>query len=384
MKRLAVFPQGALLRSPDGLSAMGPFLDQVQALLPYFEGVTVCARVTEKGAAMARFPEARMGVRALPPYAGRADFLAHVPHYRREILAAAREADVSLVVLPGYLGALASAVLQRARLPLFHWVVGDWGRVVVSRRSGAGRWLAHGLRPVVDGAMARLTRDTLSFFGGDLPRRASSSHCVRTSSTVWERDLRVCPEPAHGPLAPLQLLFLGRLSREKGAAVLVDALTILRGDGLDVRLDVAGTGPERDALHRQVATRGLEPLVRFHGLVPRGAPLERRFDQAHILVLPSLEDLQPRVLLEAMARGVPVVASDVGNVSSLVGHERNGILVRPGDAQALAAAVARLAADAGLRARLARAGEAVAADHTLEAESARMMAVVRAHFAGGG
>jgi glycosyltransferase involved in cell wall biosynthesis len=85
----------------------------------------------------------------------------------------------------------------------------------------------------------------------------------------------------------------------------------------------------------------------------------------------------PTALVEAMSAGLPVVATDVGGVGALLTHERNGLLVPPGDPSALAAALAHLRDDAALRRRLARAGKKTAAQLTWQALAPHLDALVR-------
>jgi glycosyltransferase involved in cell wall biosynthesis len=390
MKALAVFPQGELYGGRTEPRAIGAYLSQLEALTPYFEHVTLCARLRPDGTLGERRVDLqRFSVEPLPPYAGRRDFAAKIPRYRERILAAASAADLSLVVLPGYLGALASLLLQRHRLPLFHWVVGDWGRVVLSRRPAMpGRVWARGLRPILDASVARLTRPTLTFWNGaPLYGAGPAHHHVRLSSGIRAEDLRpagAAPQRAEdGTEGSGRLLFAGRLSAEKGLGMLLRALPLLDdGGGAPASLDLLGEGAERMQLEAEARRRGLEGRVRFHGWVPHGPALWRYLDAAEAVVLPSLEDLQPRLLLEAMARRVPLVATRVGQVASVVRHEHTGLLVPPGSPEAIAAAITRLRREPGLREAMVERAAAFAAEHTLEQETERMMAVVSRHFGG--
>lgn len=145
------------------------------------------------------------------------------------------------------------------------------------------------------------------------------------------------PRPPSG--APISLLFLGRLSPEKGLDVLLAALA--RPSAPPVHLDVVGDGPERVALERATHAAGLTARVIFHGFQPDVAPF---LAAADALVMPSRREGLPMALIEAVAAARPVVATAVGGIPELVTPGENGELCAPDDADALAAAIRRLAA----------------------------------------
>jgi glycosyltransferase involved in cell wall biosynthesis len=141
------------------------------------------------------------------------------------------------------------------------------------------------------------------------------------------------------PDPPLRLLAAGRLSPEKGFDVLVQAMQIATDHGLDVRLDIVGSGPERRALEALAAP--IKHRVRLIPALPH-EELMRRLDDVHALVAPSRREGLGLVALEAFARGRPVVASRVGGLAESVADGVDGFLVPPEDPKALAAALARL------------------------------------------
>jgi glycosyltransferase involved in cell wall biosynthesis len=126
-----------------------------------------------------------------------------------------------------------------------------------------------------------------------------------------------------------------------------------------------------------VADLGLERHVRLCGNVP-SAEVARRLRASDALLLPSLNEGLPTVLLEAMACGVPVVATDCGGVSEAFTDGVEGFLVPPRDAKALAEALARLWRDPELRARMGEAGRRTATSRfTLERQLDEFLAMYR-------
>jgi glycosyltransferase involved in cell wall biosynthesis len=161
---------------------------------------------------------------------------------------------------------------------------------------------------------------------------------------------------------PLRLLFVGRISPEKGVQVLLDAFARLQYEGLEAELTLVGDPlgslpPEMLALFGVVAyDSSLEtpPEVRMLGKRPYD-DLPDLYRSAEVLVAPSLAEAFGLPLVEAMASGLPVVATRVGGIPEVVEDGVTGLLVAPGNRDALAAAIQRLR-DPDLRRRLGRAG----------------------------
>jgi glycosyltransferase involved in cell wall biosynthesis len=165
--------------------------------------------------------------------------------------------------------------------------------------------------------------------------------------------MRVVPNPVDTDLfhppgrrtedGPLRLLNVAWLAEKKGHAHLLEALARLGRD--DVALDVVGEGELRNALEKRARELGLAERVRFLG--PRShAEVAELMRGAHLFVLPSLYENLPVVLIEAMASGLPSVATRVGGVPELV-DEQAGLLVPPADAAALADGIEAMAARLG-------------------------------------
>lgn len=189
---------------------------------------------------------------------------------------------------------------------------------------------------------------------------------------------------AAGEDAPL-VLAVASLRPYKGVAVLLEACYLLRGTGLDLRCAVAGDGPLRAELEALRVAYGLEDRVRLLGAVPESTVGEL-LSRASVSVLPSRvqEDGQmdgiPVALMEAMAAGVPVVASDISGVPELVENERSGMLVPPGDAEAVATAVRTLLANPDAARRMgARGRERVRRSFELEGTVTRLLALLDDH-----
>jgi colanic acid/amylovoran biosynthesis glycosyltransferase len=186
--------------------------------------------------------------------------------------------------------------------------------------------------------------------------------------------------------SPAAHLFVGRFVEKKGISVLADAIRILRAAGDQTPLVCIGEGPLRPPLE---ALAGQVPGVSLTGWL-RPEAIQLRLASAVSLLVPSVvardgdaEGL-PSVIPEAMAQACPVIGSAQGGVAEAIQHGRTGLLVPPGDAHALAAAMRRISDEPGLRATLGAAGYTVAAA-TLNAriQSAKLENLLLSVAAGG-
>jgi len=250
--------------------------------------------------------------------------------------------------------------------------------------------IAHAARcPVVlhlhGGGFARFYEEEC----GPLGRRAvryflGRAACVIALSERWRAWLAqaganpniVCiPNPVRAQAAPAPrarrsvILFLGRIMDAKGIPELLKAFAVLRVSVPDAELVCAGAG-DIEAAARRAEALGIEDAVRFPGWLGEA---EKRawLARAAAFVLPSHAEGLPMSLLEAMAAGVPVVASAVGGIPDVVKHGVNGLLVASGDPIDLLRALRRLLRDAQLAAALGAAGRETvrarfAPEHVLE------------------
>jgi colanic acid/amylovoran biosynthesis glycosyltransferase len=171
---------------------------------------------------------------------------------------------------------------------------------------------------------------------------------------------RHSPDPSVGR-EPDLVLAVGRLVEKKGFQVLARACRLLRERGRAARCHIVGDGEEMANLRSLVVTLGLADHITLMGAQPQEHVL-KLMRQATIMVLPCMvepsgnQDGLPNVLVEALAVGLPVISTGVSGIPELIDHGKTGLLVPPGDAVSLAAAVEHLLGNPRLRARLAGRG----------------------------
>jgi glycosyltransferase involved in cell wall biosynthesis len=264
--------------------------------------------------------------------------VAGLPRYARLMAAEIRRADAVHVPLPGDLPFIGMVIAQMLRKPLLARYGSSWpinGETTVMNRV-TKRWMR----------LAAGGRNVMLATGEDDRPPAPRMHWI-FASALWAAEVEaLCPRLDRGLSSPPRLVYAGRLSREKGVAVLLRALALLEKDAAGIRpiLSIAGDGPERAALERDAA-RLLPPgRVAFMGQLDREA-LSRCLRESDVCVQPSLTEGFSKAWLDAMAHGLPVIASEVGAARAVIGAAgERGLLVPPGQPEALARALSDLLA----------------------------------------
>jgi glycosyltransferase involved in cell wall biosynthesis len=268
-----------------------------------------------------------------------------------DIAAAQRRLDAlgadTIVLIDGLAyGAMPAAVLARLKQPLVALVHHPLG-------------LEAGLSPTRRRQLLALERAALALARRVIVTSRATAATLRQDFAVPASKIRVA-EPgteraprAQGSGRPLELLAVGSIVPRKAYDVLVRALTPLAA--LDWRLTIVGatdrSSTAMQALRDALGTSGLGPRIEIRGPLAM-AELAEHYDRADLFVMPSLYEGYGMVLAEAMARGLPIVATTGGAAAQTVPDEA-ALKVAPGDAAELTAAIACLLGDAALRRRLA-------------------------------
>jgi glycosyltransferase involved in cell wall biosynthesis len=198
-------------------------------------------------------------------------------------------------------------------------------------------------------------RDRKAFATAD---RAESEGFDAATFEVVHYGIEAGSEPPPLPGAP-RLAIVGRLIPIKGHDVLLRAVARARERLPGLTLEIAGDGELEQELRATAIRLGLGDAVTFLGRV---APVDPVLERAEVVVVPSFGEGFGMVALEAMERGRPVIASAVGGLPEIVDEGRTGLLVPPGDVEALVRAIAELADDPARAAGMGQAGRARALD----------------------
>ena len=174
----------------------------------------------------------------------------------------------------------------------------------------------------------------------------------------------------------LTIISVGRIDQEKNPLVLADVLAALLADDPRWRLVVCGEGPLEEPLRARLEALHVDHRARLAGYVEHGEALLQEYRNAHFLLHTSWTEGLPQVLVEALAAGLPVVATDVGGIRKALGDAVR--LVAPGDPPVAAAELRALAGDPAAREGLVFVGLEYARAHTIDAEVERVAAFLDA------
>lgn len=358
----------------------------VRALAPAFSHVDFLARIApeRREAPFSCTPDPHFTLRELPYYESLYDLgglLRVLPAQLRVFWEAIGACDAVLLGIPHPACLVLWAIARlRGRRVLFLDRQDLIARAKL-RAPGAGRSaIVFGAWLLVR-AFVLLSRSTLTFAVGEEMRRryahpGAPAHGLLIS-LVREKELSGVSARSLPPAsAPKRLLWVGRVDPDKGLEVLLEAFRSVTAarPGEQWHLDLVGTGLIEAQIARQVEDLGLARSAHLHGFVPFGPALNAYYDSATAYVLPSNESEGfPQVLIEAMARGLPVIATAVAGIPYVLRDGENAVLLPPRNPEALAAAILRMLGDADLYHRCSEAGLRFAGEHTLEAQTRKFL-----------
>lgn len=260
-------------------------------------------------------------------------------------------------------------------LPLIVTFRGHDVALVAGRGPAPRSWLAARRRALFERASLVLA------VSGDLATRLERIGAPAGRLRVWRPGVRIPPpltRRPRAPGAPLGILMAGRFVEKKGFEYGIEAAARARACGVPIALTLVGSGRHGSAYRRLAARLGVGDALEMPGVLRHERVLEL-VAAADLVLVPSVTGADgdregvPNVLKEAAARGIPVVATRHGGIPEALSDGRSGLLVPERSAEALAAAITRLAADPALAARIGEGGRArMIEDFDVERQVARL------------
>lgn len=377
-------------RAADGSlwESEGSFARYVDSLAPFFDEVVLAVPVFDSPqAAGSRVRASNVTLAPLPYFPGPRQFYPMLPAMLGRLRAWVTRCDVVHLRVPTPAAIFAFRMAEAQRKPVFLLVVGDYEALLPHLGyRGLKKFLFSRYVAFEEWALRHMTARALTFANGAALRAKHERDDVRvheTRTTTLSLDDIATSDDTCGN-ARVRLLTVSRIDPRKGLRTLPAVVKALQLAGHDVTADVIGPTvgligkSEQDAIAVEAERLNVADRVHVRGPVAldRLMPMYREFD---VFVLPTRPgEGIPRVLLEAMANGLPVVTTEVSGIASLITHGENGLLVDEGSPAAMTAAVLRVIREPQLRRRLIAGGYATAREHTLERQAAGMMQVVAA------
>ena len=335
--------------------------------------LVIFAPVTQKNSKYKsyRVNQRNVEIVALPHFTTYTGSLKHCISIYRVFNKNVHRADIFWIRFPTPFGYFLHYTAKHRKKKTFFQVAGDSKKIIRygTKYSGFWRRIAICYASVEEYILRRMMNGTLTFVNGsglyEKYKDTSGATIMKViTSTLTKEDFYYRNDTCLGQ--KVRILFVGFLRHEKGLDYLLKALKILSEEGINVELCIVGDGPYKSKLVNLAQSLNIADKVRFCGYLPLGAELQEFYARADVFVLPSISEGTPRVLLEAMARGVPIVAARVGGIPDIILHEQTGLLVSPGDEQDLASAIHRLIKDKKIGEKLIENGYSFARQHTLE------------------
>ncbi len=356
-------------RTPDGRHWSGgpSSYSFTKRYLGAFEEVRVIARAKDVDAPKQGWTQAdgkQVNFFAVPHYLGPVEYLQRIRQVSRAVRAGLGPRDALVMRVGSQLASSMMPELSGGR-PYGLEVIGDPLNVFAK---GSTR---HPLRPVWRWWFTRMQRQQCArasavcyVTGGYLQRLYP---CSPNALSISFLNMELGPEAfvqeprSYAPMpTPLRLITVGGLDQPyKGVDLLLDAVATNVAMGLDLELDVVGGGSHKSSLEKRAESLGLNRRVRFLGSVGAGEAVRQELDRAHLFVLFSKTEGLPRAMIEAMARGLPCIGSNVGGIPELLPED---CLVEKGNVEGLAAKMREMLNDserleAASATNLRRAGE---------------------------
>ncbi len=184
---------------------------------------------------------------------------------------------------------------------------------------------------------------------------------VTISNGIGQQFLEV--ERKNQEHSPVIFTTAGSLTPQKGMHIILQAMGIIKNK-FDVKLNLLGDGPDMDTLRSLARELGIHEKVSFFGDVPH-SQMPSYLEAGHVFILASFSEGRPNVILEAMATGMPIIASDIAGVKELISDSETGLLFKTGDAQDLASQMEHVVHDIDLQKKIGQAAKRYILDNKL-------------------
>ncbi|PSQ97769.1 MAG: hypothetical protein BRD55_01110 [Bacteroidetes bacterium SW_9_63_38] len=380
-RKVAILSHKYHVREKYGFKVKGGFQNLTNEIARHYCSVNLCVPVAEDGGGQGEAYRDNIEVTPLPAFQGRGELLNNLPEVASIMWGVIRESDIVYCMGPNDVGVLGMLLARLGGKRMFASLDTDRaGNVLRRSYSKLAKTVkyyinTHCLYPLIK----FLCKDVPVFVTGDMFMRSYGPWTQWVKTTLQKDEMPpLNKKDVERGKEPFHVVFAGRLSPVKNLRRLIRAVDKLHTRDRSIRCTVIGSGKLRTELEQ--LANSLDASIEFPGQIQNRKLIESRFLGGDVLVLPSLEERQGKVLLEAMACSVPVVASDAGGIPSVIEDGVNGILCDPYSVEDIAQKISRVMQDPELRERLVQNGYEYATSHALDVEVDRLMNRVAKHY----
>ncbi|MFC6723321.1 glycosyltransferase family 4 protein [Halobium palmae] len=386
---LAIFSEDSLYFDGENYVSKNPLTKLYAALDSIVGDVTLSGPTKQTDRPVEGYVDSSITYSPRPHYGSVVEFVKHSPSILsptyRNIKRNVSRADLVMIRLPSPIGLLVYRQARKHETPYFVYLAGDIRNVATGGEKYEGSLVKMGVSASATAfhwANVLISRGTLTFTTGSALRKAfnaHAAHCVNlVPSVISERDIHERGDACRGD--EVHLLFVGRLVPVKGLKYLLKAIQSVVESGVNVHLRIVGDGQQRPQLEQLAGRLGIAQRVTFCGHVAFGPELLDYYRSSDVFVLPSLSEGVPKTLTEAMASGVPVVATDVGGVSDAITHGETGLLIGTRSASEIHDAVMTLIENPSRRRTIIENGYEFVRQHTVNAQAELMAEEIRKFY----
>jgi len=316
-----------------------------------------------------------------PGYENKLGFLRKLPQLLfptiRSTVKAVKKGDIILLRLPSPNALISYFICKALKRKVYLYIAGDfYHRNIQSDRYSGSKIFIKPMVKLYDEIERFLASRTTTFVTGKrlLDKYGGKGTCINFwTSLVRSKDIFCREDTCNSDY--IILLFVGKFIPVKGVSTLIKAFSLMERE--DIILRLVGDGPLRGEIEQEALRLGVRSRVQFAGAIQFGEELFNEYRQkADIFVLPSLSEGIPKVILEAMAFGLPIVATAVSGIPDLIKDQINGLLVSADSAEELAAAILKMIDDGNLRRSVIKNNLKKIKNFTLESQMNRFLNVI--------
>lgn len=315
-------------------------------------------------------------IQALPPYNGFIGGLKNSKNIKRAIKSHSKYwKNVVYIRWPVPFSKYVYEIATEKDLMVCFHLVGDTKTIVTKgdKYQGVKKILAIQYANYNENQMKKMLKNSVALVNGSGLRRlydreATNIKEIRTSTfqknEIFHRKNEISDQ--------IKVLYVGYMRHEKGVPFLLEAIKSLNEEGFKTHLTLVGDGDKITEYKNYASKLNIKSRTVFKGHIPLGQDLLNEYRSCNVFVLPSISEGTPRVLVEAMASGAAVIATDTGGIPFTINDEENGLLVPVEDSKAIKNALTRLYNNQYLMRNLIESGYEFAENNTLESHVAEV------------